>query len=356
MEAEVTGDGPAGQVDAWPTAAPPLGVHVLSEFTFCPRAGLITLGMERTDWGDDYWLTPNLDYRPAYALYELRREFLATLLATLGLGAAAGAVLAGCVVLFRAGNAISFAAGVPLFLALLWAFGRRIARLQELRAQWHRIRTLAPREPDPEATEPQPVIWWELLRAGYDPVRLPEPIHSPVSRLTGRPWRILRKGEFQIPVFRVEGEGPEKLYPKHAVRAAAYCALLEQSAGARSPYAIALFAGTYNGWTLPNSIAARAFLDKALAAARTYLTPEMMIGPPASLGLCAGCPHGAPRPYRRGETETTLFGGPLRPHGSAGRDGRVYHSACGDRFGWTPPHKDAIALGMRAEMAGANLS
>jgi hypothetical protein len=91
--------------------------------------------MERTDWGDDYWLTPNLDYRPAYALYELRREFLATLLATLGLGAAAGAVLAGCVVLFRAGNAISFAAGVPLFLALLWAFGRRIARLQELRAQ-----------------------------------------------------------------------------------------------------------------------------------------------------------------------------------------------------------------------------
>ena len=96
----------------------------------------------------------------------------------------------------------------------------------------------------------------------------------------------------QIPVFRVEGEGPEKLYPKHAVRSAAYCALLEQSAGARSPYAIALFAGTYNGWTLPNTPEARAFLDKVLDAARTHLTPEMMIGPPASLKVCAGCPHG----------------------------------------------------------------
>src|SRR5262249_24330078 len=181
------------------------------------------------------------------------------------------------------------------------------ARSSPLRRS-RRIRSLTPREPDPEATEPQPVIWWELLRAGYDPVRLPEPIHSPVSRLTGRPWRILRKGAFQIPVFRVEGEGPDKLYPKHAVRAAAYCALLEQSAGGRSPSPIALFAGAYKGWTLPNSTAARAFLDKALAAARTSLPPELMIGPPASLGLCAGCPHGAPRPYRRGETETTLFG------------------------------------------------
>jgi hypothetical protein len=329
---------------------------VLSEFTFCPRAGLITLGTERTDWGDDYWLRPNLDYRPAYALYELRREFLATLLASLGLGAAAGAVLAGCVVLFGAGNGVSSWAGVLLLLALLWALGRRIKRLLEVGAQWHRIRTLAPREPDPEATEPQPVIWWELLRAGYDPVRLPEPIRSSASRLTGQPWRVLRKGDLQIPVFRVDGEGPEKLYPKHAVRAAAYCALLEQSAGARSPYAIALFAGTYNGWTLPNSTGARAFLDKVLAAARTYLTPEMMIGPPASLSLCAGCPHGAPRPYRRGETETTLFGRPLRPHGSAGRDGRVYHSACGDRFDWTPPHEDAVALGMRVETAGAKPS
>jgi hypothetical protein len=174
-----------------------------------------------------------------------------------------------------------------------------------------------------------------------------------VSRLTGRPWRVLRKGDLQIPVFRVTGEGPEVIYPKHTVRAAAYCALLDQSAGAKSPYAIALFAGTYNGWTLPNTPEARGFLDKVLDAVRTHLTPEMMIGPPASRKVCSGCPHGAPRPYRRGETETTLFGSPVRPHGSTGRDGRVYHSACGDRFGWTPPHDEAVTLGLKVEAAGS---
>jgi hypothetical protein len=352
----VTGENPPERGRTIPTEAPWLGVHVLSEFTFCPRAGLITLGTERTDWGDDYWLRPNLDYQPAYALYELRRQMLASLAAAAGLGAAAGAVLAGCVVLFRAGSTMPLAAGVLLLSVLMWAFSRRISRLLELSAQWGRIRSLPPREPDPEAVSPQPVVWWELLRAGYDPVRLPEAIDAPASRLAGRPWRVLRKGDLQIPVFRVVGEGPEKLYPKHAVRAAAYCALLEQSAGTRSPYAIALFAGTYSGWTLPNSPEARAFLDQVLAAARAHLAPEMMIGPPTSPKLCAGCPHGAPRPYRRGETETLLFGSPVRPYGSAGQDGRIYHSACGDRFGWTPPHDEAVELGLKVEPAGSAAS
>jgi hypothetical protein len=354
MEAPMTGSDPPPGGDPSTGDEPWLGVHVLSEFTFCARAGYIALGTEAVDRGDDYWLRPNLDYRPSYALYELRREILVASVQTLLLGIASGAVLVGCFLLLRAWSVLPLAAGVALFVALAWPLSRSLARLLSLLAAWKRIRSLAPREPDPDATTPQPVIWWELLRAGFDPVRLPEPLDSPASRIAGRPWRILRKGDLQIPVFRVPGESPEQLYPKHAVRAAAYCALVERTVGARSPYAIALFAGTYNGWTFPNTPEARAFLDQVVSAARAYLEPDVTIGPPASTGICAGCPHGSPRVYRRSESETVLSGTLVRPHGRTGQDGRVYHSTCGDQFGWTPPHDAATALGITARSEDAS--
>jgi hypothetical protein len=188
-----------------------------------------------------------------------------------------------------------------------------------------------------------------MLRVGYDPVRLPDPMISPTTRLSGHPWRVLRKGDVQIPVFRFDGDSPSRLYPKHAIRAAAYCQLLEQTTGARSPYAIALFAGTYNGWALPNSPEARSFFDQVLTAARTFLSPDVTIGPPNSTNICTGCPHGSPRVYRRGESETRHFDGLVRPRGSSTREGLVYHSTCGDQFAWTPPHAQAMAIGLRVE-------
>ncbi len=234
MNGESSGSGGASAPEV-----PWLGVHVLSEFTFCPRAGLIAMGQERTDWGDDYWLRPNLDYRPSYALYELRRETVAACLLSATLGIGLVVVLAGCVWLLIHDNNLPLVGGVLLLLVLAVPLSRNLARLTALMSQWKRIHSLTPREPDPTVAVPQPVIWWEMLRAGYDPVRLPDSIRSPTSRLVGHPWRVLRKGDLQIPVFRVEGDDQGRLYPKHAVRAAAYCALLEQATGARSPYAIA---------------------------------------------------------------------------------------------------------------------
>jgi hypothetical protein len=348
MEAPMTGGDPPSGGDSSTGVEPWLGVHVLSEFTFCARAGYIALGTEPTDLGDDYWLRPNLDYRPSYAVFELRREILAALVQTLLFGTTSAVVLVGCFLLLRAWSVVPLAAGVVLFTVLAWPLSRSLSRLLSLLAAWKRIRSLEPREPDPDATTPQPVIWWELLRAGFDPVRLPEPLGSPASRIAGRPWRVLRKGDLQIPVFRVPGDSPEQLYPKHAVRAAAYCALVERTVGARSPYAIALFAGTYNGWTFPNTPEARAFLDQVVSAARAYLEPGVTIGPPHSTRICAGCPHGLPRVYRRAESETVLSGRLVRPHGRVAQDGRVYHSTCGDQFDWTPPHDSTIALGIAA--------
>ena len=172
---------------------------------------------------------------------------------------------------------------------------------------------------------------------------------SPATRLSGHPWRVLRKGDVQIPVFRFGGDDPSRLYPKHAVRAVAYCGLLEQATGARSPYAIALLAGTYNGWSLPNSPEARSFFDQVLAAARSFLSPNVTIGPPASTGICSGCPHGLPRIYRRGESETILFDGLVRPRGAQPARGSsiTAHAATSSPGG--RPHDQAVAIGLQVD-------
>ena len=165
--------------------------------------------------------------------------------------------------------------------------------------------------------------------------------------------RLDGKGSIQIPVFRIEGENPERFYPKHAIRAAAYCRLLEAAIGVRSPYAIAILADTYNGWTIPNSAQAQALLDQLLGVVRTTLSETSEFGPPTSTAICTGCPHGAPRVYRRGVSETRLFDELVRPRGAASREDVVYHSTCGDRFGWTPPHAASIKLGLRVEEVDA---
>src|SRR5947209_1200704 len=52
---------------------PWLGVHVLTEFVFCPRAGLIELEKETRDEGDESQREPwaNLSYVPLYDLSEI---------------------------------------------------------------------------------------------------------------------------------------------------------------------------------------------------------------------------------------------------------------------------------------------
>ena len=334
--------------------APRLGVHVLSEFTFCPRAGLIAMGQEPDDRGDDYWLRPNLDFRPSFTFYELRLGILRESLLVATLMIVSGAVAGGCMVLHQGDNTVAFGAGVLLLVLLGWPLIRGVSRLLTLRAEWARIASLSPREPDPASTRPERVVWWELLRAGFDPVRVPDSLVSPVLALAGRPWRVLRKGDLAIPVFRLESSEPGRLYPKHTVRAAAYCRLLEQSAGASSPYAIALFAGTYEGWTIPITPGVEGYFDQVFAAARSSLSADVMFAPPEDRAICRRCPHGVPRVYRRGVSETSLFEALIRPHGASARSGIVYHSTCGDRFHWSPPHEDAVASGIRVDAADSS--
>jgi hypothetical protein len=50
--------------------------------------------------------------------------------------------------------------------------------------------------------------------------------------------------------------------------------------------------------------------------------------------------------YRPGETESKKFGQKLTPRVVTAKDNRGYHSPCGDRFDWIPPHAKAGEKGL----------
>ena len=49
-------------------ATPWIGVHVLTEFIFCPRAGLIAFEQQRIDPGEEIDGAPRLDYLPDFEI------------------------------------------------------------------------------------------------------------------------------------------------------------------------------------------------------------------------------------------------------------------------------------------------
>ena len=47
---------------------PQIGVHVLTEFVFCPRAGVVAFEQERDDSGQDIDTPPRLDFLPDFSV------------------------------------------------------------------------------------------------------------------------------------------------------------------------------------------------------------------------------------------------------------------------------------------------
>lgn len=331
-------------------ATPWIGVHVLAEFVFCPRAGLIALEEKRVDLGEDLERAPRLDYLPEFEVEmieaELQRVWSGiwlhltwTLPVVLALG------IAGFLFDLRLWLIIILL-GSWIFQRLRHRFGQVVVLSRRLRAANEAV----PNQPGPDSSEQQPVNWWSLLKAGFTSVEYEDPHEDAGRRIVGRPIRVLHYDSLRIPVFR-KRSGKESMGPQHAARMAAYCHLVETAEGGSAPYGIILFGSGYDGVTILNTDENREAFENALLRVRRMMEAVPIEGappevPPRMTG-CTGCHLGRPRVYRKGITDTVLDGRRLPPYRTRGKDRRLYHSKCGDRFRWVPPHERADEKGLR---------
>lgn len=321
---------------------PTIGVHTLTEFMFCPRAGLIAFERGADDSGQELDQPPSLDYLPDFSVLEIRE----------GLGQMWNSFWWRTLLLFPAGLAVAYAnvtAGLQsalattgvLFPLALFAIGKRLHDIVELYCRLKMADHAIAYEPDPHRMEVQDANWWSMLKAGFTPVTYVDAHHDRDWKLTGKPWRVLVKGSLRIPVFR-KRFGEAELFPQHYVRMAAYCHLIEVCEGAESPYGIVLFDGSYDGRTVPNSVLNFEQLKRELKQARRILKSMKRDGiipsQPQRSGPCQDCPLGRPRIHRRRSSDTWLKDQRLPAFLSRSDDGEPYHSDCGDRYCWVPPH------------------
>ena len=321
---------------------PFVGVHALTEFIYCPRAGILAFELEREQGPEEQ---ANLSSLPRWSLVRIERR-LQSLIRQLELFVAIAVAVSIFLVVYHhnmpaivgCGLAlVAIASGVMRCVRGVKVLYRR--RRQALQAEAH--------EPTVDHVEPQSVNWWSLLKAGFESIAYKDALRDEQWKLLGRPWRVLRKGSLRIPVF-VTRDCPT-LRRQHFTRMAAYCHLLTRCEGADSPYGVVIERDTYRGWTVPYTPASRkAFHDGLVTARTTIRQARMGVEPvsPVNRSVCRGCPLGKPYVHRRGKTETNQRWQPIRVNGRRGVDGRLYHSLCGDRFGWTPPHEKAFRKGL----------
>jgi len=333
-----------------PKVLPPdrrMGVHVLTEFVFCPRAGLCAF--ESQDWQFEGEEQQPSNYVPDYHLDEIDRA-LALVLNEIGklailivLSFAIGVVLTRYVHRHAAFLGISaivwFGFFVVLKLRVAWILARRRKQAD----------TAIAREPDVNVQENQPVQWWALIRAGFSPKKCQSAFVHEDWNLGGKPIRILLRGSLRIPVWHLRSAtAPRTIQRQHQIRMAAYCHLLEASEGAESPYGIVLFGDSYEGIAIPNSPQNRKAFHEELHKARQVIQDAMgnlhPLEPQAQ--TCGGCHFGYPIPESADiafKTKTHT----LKVVVVEDTEGKTCHSHCGDRFEWLPPHAEKDRRGLR---------
>ena len=175
---------------------------------------------------------------------------------------------------------------------------------------------------------------------------MPEPMIDRSHGLAGRPWRVLRKGELRIPVFR-KHRGDRNVHSQHRVRISAYCHLIEACEGSSAPFGLVVFAGSYDVVVIPNNTANQSAFAAALRLARQLFGAKSARGERSTLpapSACYSCPLGLPRIVEAVETAPAASVSQHPVHSATGVESREFHSLCGDRFAWIPPHELAKSL------------
>ena len=320
-------------------------VRTLGEFVFCPRAGLLShASADDEDEPTDERM--NLNFLPEYNLTLIEEQLAVQLRRLVHWAAwtAGGLFLVVVAVWNELPPVVPLALAVPTILCV-WKSLQTLSAVVTLGDRRREALAATPTEPPTDLTDDSPVRWWELLKAGFESVTYLEPLFDEELRLAGKPWRVLKRGSLRIPVIRLPADnyhaGRYWVYVQHRVRLAAYAVLLAACEGGQTPFAVVLFGGSYEGVAVP--VLSATMVIAKLDELRRRLDLEKMGIPtplPSKSDVCSGCPLGRPRVVTAADRTDESLGRKL--HVVTGPDGRAYRSECGDRFGWTPPHDDAV--------------
>jgi len=328
-----------------PNAVPKraIGVHTLSEYVFCPSAGVLTRESGAVDQGEeDPPAGPRLDGFYTYDEHRFTEEIHAAWgQLRLWLTMLAPALLL-TFVMWRAFTplaAIISTLPTLVLLALLFDTTRVIFALVRERALFR----AAPATPvDLAPQQIHEVNWWTLRKFGFDCVKPNDPYAD--GELAGRPWRLLIKDTmWRIPVIR-KHRGERVWHQQHVIRAAAYCRLVEAMEGGQAPFAVLMFAGSYQCLVIPNTPQIRVQLKLAHKEMAEFLEiyDRGRLSPvKPEDNRCHGCPWGRPVGF---DKITVLNGRELPPLRIEGISKGDFHCACGDKFNWVPPHQDTQRL------------
>lgn len=330
---------------------PALCVYVLTEFVYCPRAGICAHETER-DEEDDSPPLSFFSFNPLYTIPEIETALQRALTEMTWYIAVAAfsAVLAAWLTLW-----IDKLVGIAGWFGLLWfltfAVQRGVIAFQ-LNQQLKQARAGKNREPNPNVSDVQDIHWWDLIQAGFGSHPVQDPWIDPELNFSGRPTQYLRRGNTVIPVWRMRHYDGRR-HPQNFIRMAAYCHLVAKTfgAGVESPYGIILFGHGLDGVAIPFTSKRRMDFIEALRSAREAIdkTNKRTHPPPADPALCKRCPYGIPVLHVPNETDNICNGIPLRVIPAETADKKCYHSLCGDRFRWLPPHEDVEEKDLRSQ-------
>jgi hypothetical protein len=324
-----------------------VGVHVLSQHVFCPRAAILAMELGQDNGEDGSVLGPRLDGVFDYDELRFAEEIHRTWSNVRYWGMLLVPAVALVLLLWRLWSPMAALIGtLPIFVCLARLWDTATALIDLIREQAVFL-AAPPLTIDPATIQIQKVNWWSLRKAGFDCLKPADAYRDPGSRLVGKPWRLLVKGTvLRIPVIR-KHYGDQTWRPQHRVRISAYCRLIETCQGGQAPFGILLFAGSDECLIIPNTVVEQTQFEEALQNVRGFLQIYQQ-GQSAPMQpvdrRCIGCPFGEPREYIARETDTLVNGTPIVPLLTRALDGKLYHSPCGDRFNWVPPHQRALDL------------
>jgi len=319
-----------------PPDAPLLSATSLAEYAFCPRAGVLTHEGRCADPDDEL---PSLSLLPWFEEHRIKEDYAASSLKLFWIltGFIVGLIILAVLPIGAALYHLFLLGGVGLggyLAALEYGIWKELGR-RRLAAK------IEPRcDPEPNNQIQQPVNWWGLLKAGYGVRRPAAALRNSKWKISGKPRRVLQKGDWSIPVHRVNRTNG-KVEPQHIVRIMVHCLLLESVEYANSPFGILLFGDTYEGFTIPRTEANQELCYKTIMKAREAIAKaregEQQPPAPVKTTACSGCHHGSPR-HAAKEVKTMHYGDALSPFVLLDRKNTMFHCNCGDRFRWKPPH------------------